>query len=264
MATLERKQMVLTTYMAVLAMENGMKMATASLSLLKVTASNTGKLKGVCTLLEKAMGRNLLWMACRHHMFEVLLADVFNVCLGPFTGPEILFFKRFREKWTEMNHTPEARSTPLIIVSDAIKAFIKCQLEVRHSRDDYLEFLLLAAQIVGLQRLHDYDDAILGSTGLKMMLRHSWYMSPELATLALFSSLLSDKEKTDLVRIIQADRGPHLMKTLPQSFDNLRTSKTFLKTSNIDANFLDVPVENWSDILFPSCSSVCKESGLHQ
>ncbi|ESN92829.1 hypothetical protein HELRODRAFT_164960 [Helobdella robusta] len=37
MATLERKQMVLTTYMAVLAMENGMKMATASLSLLKVT-----------------------------------------------------------------------------------------------------------------------------------------------------------------------------------------------------------------------------------
>ncbi|ESO08346.1 hypothetical protein HELRODRAFT_169157 [Helobdella robusta] len=38
MATLEKKQMVLTTYMAVLAMENGMKMATASLSLLKVTA----------------------------------------------------------------------------------------------------------------------------------------------------------------------------------------------------------------------------------
>ncbi|ESO08368.1 hypothetical protein HELRODRAFT_169185 [Helobdella robusta] len=38
MATLERKQTVLTTYMAVLAMENRMKMATASLSLLKVTA----------------------------------------------------------------------------------------------------------------------------------------------------------------------------------------------------------------------------------
>ncbi|ESO00272.1 hypothetical protein HELRODRAFT_176132 [Helobdella robusta] len=35
MATLERKQMILTTYMTVLAMENGMKMATASMSLLK-------------------------------------------------------------------------------------------------------------------------------------------------------------------------------------------------------------------------------------
>ena len=37
------------------------------------------------------------------------------------------------------------------------------------------------------------------------------------------------------------------MKTLPQSFDKLRASKTFFETSNIDANFLDVPVENWSD-----------------
>ncbi|ESO02854.1 hypothetical protein HELRODRAFT_174287 [Helobdella robusta] len=42
MATLERKQMVLTTCMAVLAMENGMKMATASLSLLKVIDEQNG------------------------------------------------------------------------------------------------------------------------------------------------------------------------------------------------------------------------------
>ncbi|ESN93227.1 hypothetical protein HELRODRAFT_181161 [Helobdella robusta] len=69
------------------------------------TASNTGKLNGACTLLEKAMGRNLLWMACRYHMFEVLLADVFNVCLGPSTGQEILFFKSFFdvpvENWSD-------------------------------------------------------------------------------------------------------------------------------------------------------------------
>ncbi|ESN94308.1 hypothetical protein HELRODRAFT_164125 [Helobdella robusta] len=39
MVTLEKKQMVLTTCMVVLAIENGMKMATASLSLLKVTDS---------------------------------------------------------------------------------------------------------------------------------------------------------------------------------------------------------------------------------
>ncbi|ESN98209.1 hypothetical protein HELRODRAFT_177072 [Helobdella robusta] len=44
MATLERKQMVLTTYMAVLAMENGMKVATASLSLLKVTGQSVNAL----------------------------------------------------------------------------------------------------------------------------------------------------------------------------------------------------------------------------
>ncbi|ESN99220.1 hypothetical protein HELRODRAFT_162732 [Helobdella robusta] len=147
------------------------------------------------------------YLSCSHHL---------SIALQNFLEfQKILFFKRFREKWTEMNHTPEARSTPLIIVSDAIKAFIKCQLEVRHSQDDYLEFLLLAAQIVGLQFLVRLN-------------------CPELGTLALFSSLLSDKEKIDLVRTIQADRGPHLMKTLPQSFDNLRASKTFFETSNID------------------------------
>jgi len=43
------------------------------------TASNTGRTNGACTLLEKAVGRNLLWMACRHHMFEVLLSDFQSV-----------------------------------------------------------------------------------------------------------------------------------------------------------------------------------------
>ncbi|ESO11721.1 hypothetical protein HELRODRAFT_166741 [Helobdella robusta] len=45
MATLERKQMVLTTYMTFLAMENGMKLATASLSLLKVSEKKWPKLE---------------------------------------------------------------------------------------------------------------------------------------------------------------------------------------------------------------------------
>jgi hypothetical protein len=63
------------------------------------TASNTGRLNGACTLLETAIGRSLLWLACRHHMFEVLLSDAFAVCFfGPSTGPEILLFKRFKEK----------------------------------------------------------------------------------------------------------------------------------------------------------------------
>ena len=38
-----------------------------------------------------------------------------------------------------------------------------------------------------IQRLNEYDDAALQSTGLKMMERHSWYLSQELATLLLFS-----------------------------------------------------------------------------
>ncbi|ESN97700.1 hypothetical protein HELRODRAFT_177756 [Helobdella robusta] len=172
------------------------------------TASNTGKLNGACTLLEKAMGRNLVWMACRHHKFEVLLACIYSVCLGTSTGPEILFFKRFREKWTEMNHTPEARSTSLIIVSDAIKAFIKCQLEVRHSRDDYLEFLLLAAQIAEL-----LVDVAIRKPGARHRAR---WMAKAIYALKI-----------------------ELLFTVNKTIFNLNSSRI--------TSFLDVLVENWSD-----------------
>ena len=46
------------------------------------TASNTGRFSGACVLLESLFQRPLLWMACRHHMFEVLLAEVFKECIG--------------------------------------------------------------------------------------------------------------------------------------------------------------------------------------
>ena len=36
-------------------------------------AANIGQFSGACTLLEERMGKNMLWLACRHHMFEVLL-----------------------------------------------------------------------------------------------------------------------------------------------------------------------------------------------
>jgi hypothetical protein len=98
-----------------------------------LTAANTGRLAGACTLLEISMGRSLLWMACRHHMFEVLLSDVFSVCVGPSSGPEILFFKRFREKWQDLLHRqPKPRTIPLIPACEQLKIFI-----TEHSEDNH-------------------------------------------------------------------------------------------------------------------------------
>ena len=39
------------------------------------TASNNGLKMCACTLIEKALERELVWIACRHHVFEVMLAD---------------------------------------------------------------------------------------------------------------------------------------------------------------------------------------------
>ena len=85
--------------------ESGKNAADAVLELLKswhcdfhvvgmcFDTTNTGRKNGACTLIEAMIGRNLLWLAGCHHMF-----DSFSICLGSSTGPEILFFKRFKDR----------------------------------------------------------------------------------------------------------------------------------------------------------------------
>jgi hypothetical protein len=269
-------------------------------------------------------------------MLEVLLSDAFGVCFGPSSGPEILFFKRFRDRWAQLIHRqPMQRATPLISASKQCKKFINEQLQVGHPRDDYKEFLYLAAALVGsgtdtvamairkpgamhrarwmtkaiysmkiellldgnesviqltarelqgiqrfnrfvvniylqswfscrrvvdapindillIQRLHDYDDATLQATGLKMMERHSWYLSQELATLSLFSEHLSCEEKAQLISSMKDNRGSHLLKPipLPLTTAELTISRSFFDTAGIDDSFLRVPVDEW-----PECQS---------
>jgi hypothetical protein len=220
--------------------------------------------------------------------------------------------------------------TPLISACDKLKAFIAEQLQLSHPRDDYQEFLQLAASLVGLdssatlrkpgalhrarwmakaiysmkielvfdgnesvikltarelqgiqrfnrfvvnvylqswftsrvvvdapyndilliQRLDDYNDVALKNVGLKMMLRHSWYLTEELATLSLFSQHLSCEEKKQLVLAIKDDRGLHLVKslqTLPHTLHELLISRSFFKTTAIDDSFLNIPVEEWPE-----------------
>ena len=45
----------------------------------------------------------MLHLACRHHIFEIVLAEVFDKCLGPSSGPEILLFGRFKKCWSEID-----------------------------------------------------------------------------------------------------------------------------------------------------------------
>ena len=113
------------------------------------TAANTGRKAGAATLLEHELGRDLLWLSCRHHMLEVLLSDVFAVCFGPSRGADIPMFNRFKQKWTGLVHH-RAPTRPLIEVSESLKLFIQSQLQQSHAREDYLELLQLAGLATGL------------------------------------------------------------------------------------------------------------------
>ena len=98
-----------------------------------------------------------------------------------------------------------------------------------------------------INRLDAYDDVALKTIGLKMMLRHSWYLSKELATVSLFSQRLSCQEKKHLVSALTEDRGLHLVKSLPRSLQDLSVTRSFFRTIAIDESFLNDPVEEWNE-----------------
>ena len=89
-----------------------------------------------------------------------------------------------------------------------------------------------------IQWLRDHDDDALQTTDLNMMKRHSWYLSQELATLALFSDKLTCDMKAQLVVTIASDRDPHWLKTLPSSIEELSLSRSLFQTTGIDCSFL--------------------------
>ena len=57
------------------------------------TSSNTGISKGACTLIEQGLDHEVLHMACRHHILELVAAKAYTECMGPTSGPEVQLFK---------------------------------------------------------------------------------------------------------------------------------------------------------------------------
>jgi hypothetical protein len=60
------------------------------------TASNSGKIKGACKLLEQLIGRNLLYFACRHHVYEIIAQAAFVSVVGQTTSPYVSLFQKFQ------------------------------------------------------------------------------------------------------------------------------------------------------------------------
>lgn len=60
----------------------------------------TGKDNGALVFMERFFGRLLLWLACRHHIGELLLKDA---CLinfkGSSTSPDVVFLKDLKDLW---------------------------------------------------------------------------------------------------------------------------------------------------------------------
>ena len=64
------------------------------------TASNTGQL--ACALIECALGRALLWIACRHHVYELHIKHVTESVTGNTKEPGVKLFWRLQVQWQDL------------------------------------------------------------------------------------------------------------------------------------------------------------------
>ena len=121
------------------------------------TASNTGLVSGACTIVEQRLGHDVLHLACRHHIYELVCEKAFTTCFGPSSGPEIQLFKRFKNNWEQLDRSiPRAfeldeMSGPLREQHEELLLEFQCLLETQHPRDDYRELLELSIIILGGQ-----------------------------------------------------------------------------------------------------------------
>lgn len=113
------------------------------------TAVNRGLRNGACILLEQKMQKDMLWLACRHHIMEIMLEAVVSQALGPSSGPEISLFKRFKSAWPKIDQTKLNRVLSNTQDSSGVLDFGQDQLNKYQPRDNYKELLDLTIIYLG-------------------------------------------------------------------------------------------------------------------
>lgn len=120
------------------------------------TSSNTGRFAGACVLLEQKLGKEILSLACRHHIMELVIGAVFKVCLGVTSSPEVPLFARFQKYWEfvaqdryDTGMADEFVSRSLKNIRGSTIEFANRYLTESQPRDDYMEFLELVIIFLG-------------------------------------------------------------------------------------------------------------------
>lgn len=120
------------------------------------TASNTGRIKGAAKLLEEKLGKKLLYLACRHHVFELLAKAAWESLFGATQSPETKLFVEFKESWKNLKK--DITLSPIMISStcswlqqkkiDAVKVLTTVNKKAIY-RDDYKECISNALILLG-------------------------------------------------------------------------------------------------------------------
>ncbi|KAE8752849.1 hypothetical protein FOCC_FOCC000194 [Frankliniella occidentalis] len=116
------------------------------------TNSNTGWKSGAVKYIEDGLGRELIYLACRHHELEIIPKHLFEDMVKNSTGPDLgKLCKRFEREWAAMDKEqfkpatkdPECRKMLTAGTINRISNFVRQTLQKPQIRGDYEYFLQL-------------------------------------------------------------------------------------------------------------------------
>ena len=112
------------------------------------TSSNSGIHNGAAKLLEEQIGQKLLYLACRHHILEIIVSAVWKQLLGQILGPDNKLFSAFKTAWSDLDkempvETLSTSNAWLESIRDCVVKDLKTLLSDADGgsfpRDDYRE-----------------------------------------------------------------------------------------------------------------------------
>ena len=129
-----------------------------------ITSANTGIHTGAITVIQRAFEKRLLFLACRHHIHEIIAAAIFDLFFVS-SGQQIAIFGRFKNQWPLVDHLNYAsidKDTDGCVMTNtervwleqnrqSIVQFLLDQLQRNaQPRQDYMELLKLSLVALGV------------------------------------------------------------------------------------------------------------------
>lgn len=164
------------------------------------TSTNSGVDNGACALIEEHLGRDVMWLMCRHHISELLLKEVFQLRMPNTTEPNVPMFVKFHDSWktldkTKFNSGMADKKIKKIMNGEEredIINFCTGQLSKKQCRDDYKEFLELVLKFLDAPDAHKIPFRLPGP------MHHARFMSKAIYSLKMFlfrkQSLMKSEE----------------------------------------------------------------------
>lgn len=114
------------------------------------TSANTGHLTAACIQLQVDLNRPMLWLACRHHVGEIVLSHVWDaLAVEVSKSPEVTIFHRLRDEYPSLTTSdledltfPELKFTTTI-TKEEVLSILEIALKSKMARDDYKEVIVL-------------------------------------------------------------------------------------------------------------------------